>query len=233
MGIIIALTIIIIWASHLFYCLSSVKVDLTNPIFYLHVLLQGYLYTGLFITGHDAMHKTVSRNRIINDSIGWISSLLFAGLSYKRLVKNHFMHHHKPGELDDPDFYTKSQNFFVWWGVFLFRYTTITQLIIMAVAFNILSIWFVQTSIISFWVIPAFLGTFQLFFFGTYLPHKYPHTENMQPHNTRSQKLNHLWAMFSCYFFGYHHEHHERPATPWWKLYKLKEESVKKQLSSF
>lgn len=47
----------------------------------------------------------------------------------------------------------------------------------MAVAFNILKIWFDEFSIIMFWVVPAFLGTFQLFFFGTYLPHKYPHTE--------------------------------------------------------
>jgi beta-carotene/zeaxanthin 4-ketolase len=27
------------------------------------ILLQGYLYTGLFITGHDAMHGTVARNK--------------------------------------------------------------------------------------------------------------------------------------------------------------------------
>jgi len=222
MGIIIAFIIISIWAFHLFYCLAFAEVDFSNPVFYLHIILQGYLYTGLFITGHDAMHGTVSKNKIINKSIGWISTLLFAGLSYNRLIKNHFKHHKNPGEQSDPDFYTKSQNFFVWWSVFLLRYTTITQLLIMAVSFNVLSIWFAQSSLISFWVVPAFLGTFQLFFFGTYLPHKYPHTEKMQPHNSRSQKKNHLLAMLSCYFFGYHHEHHESPATPWWKLYKIK-----------
>jgi beta-carotene ketolase (CrtW type) len=227
MGIVIALVIIFFWAANLFYSLSFVPVNLSNPLFYLHVLLQGYLYTGLFITGHDAMHRTVSRNRKINDAFGWISSLLFAGLSYNRLIKNHFKHHKSPGVDDDPDFYTKSQNFFVWWSVFLYRYTTITQLIFMAAAFNILKIWFDQTAIIFFWIIPAFLGTFQLFFFGTYLPHKYPHLEKMLPHNARSQKRNHLWAMISCYFFGYHYEHHERPATPWWQLYKLKDERLK------
>jgi beta-carotene ketolase (CrtW type) len=199
-----------------------VNVDFTNPVFYLHILLQGYLYTGLFITAHDAMHGTVSKNKFINKSIGSISTLLFAGLSYNKLIKNHFKHHKNPGEEEDPDFYTKSQNFFIWWGTFLWRYTTITQLIIMAVAFNLLKIWFDEVSIIVFWIVPAFLGTFQLFFFGTYLPHKYPHTENMQPHKARTQKRNHLWAMLSCYFFGYHFEHHESPGTPWWKLYKMK-----------
>ena len=222
MGIIIALIIISIWASHLFYTLLYVSVDFTNPVFYLHILLQGYLYTGLFITAHDAMHGTVSKNKIINNVFGWISTLLFAGLSYSKLIKNHFKHHKSPGEEADPDFYTKSQNFFIWWGTFLWRYTTITQLIIMAVAFNILKIWFDEDSIIVFWIVPAFLGTFQLFFFGTYLPHKYPHTENMQPHKARTQKRNHIWAMLSCYFFGYHYEHHESPKTPWWKLYKMK-----------
>ncbi len=58
----------------------------------------------------------------------------------------------------------------------------------MAVAFNILKIWFDEFSIIMFWVIPAFLETFQLFFFGTYLPHKYPHTKNMQLYKARTQK---------------------------------------------
>jgi beta-carotene ketolase (CrtW type) len=223
MGIIIAFIIISIWASHLFYSLLYVSADFTNPVFYLHILLQGYLYTGLFITAHDAMHGTVSKNKFINKSIGSISTLLFAGLSYNKLIKNHFKHHKNPGEEEDPDFYTKSQNFFIWWGTFLWRYTTITQLIIMAVVFNVLKIWFDEISIIVFWVVPAFLGTFQLFFFGTYLPHKYPHTDKMQPHKARTQKRNHLWAMLSCYFFGYHYEHHESPRTPWWRLYKLKE----------
>jgi beta-carotene ketolase (CrtW type) len=222
MGILIAFIIIGIWASHLLFSLFYVNVDFTNPFFYLHVLLQGYLYTGLFITAHDAMHGTVSKNRFINKSIGSISTLLFAGLSYNKLIKNHFKHHKNPGEEADPDFYTKSQNFFIWWGTFLWRYTTITQLIIMAIVFNVLKIWFNEISIILFWIIPAFLGTFQLFFFGTYLPHKYPHTEKMQPHKARTQKRNHLWAMLSCYFFGYHYEHHESPKTPWWKLYKMK-----------
>ena len=96
MGILIALIIISIWASHLFFSLLYVNVDFTNAVFYLHILLQGYLYTGLFITAHDAMHGTVSKNKIINNVFGWISTLLFAGLSYSKLIKNHFKHHKNP-----------------------------------------------------------------------------------------------------------------------------------------
>ena len=222
MGVFIALLIITMWLLHLLYILNFVDVSFSSPFLYLHIILQAYLYTGLFITGHDAMHGTISKNKSINKTIGMISTFLFAGLSYNRLIKNHFQHHNHPGEENDPDFYAKSQSFFVWWGIFMIRYTTITQLIIMAVAFNILKIWFSDLTLIMFWIIPAFLGTLQLFFFGTYLPHRYPHTQTMLPHNARTQKKNHLWAMLSCYFFGYHHEHHESPRTPWWQLYKMK-----------
>uniref|UniRef100_A0A7V3E5U6 Fatty acid desaturase n=1 Tax=Ignavibacterium album TaxID=591197 RepID=A0A7V3E5U6_9BACT len=222
MGVIIGCLIILLWFFHLYYILNYVPVNFTSPVFYLHILIQAYLYTGLFITGHDAMHRTVSKNRFVNDWIGRIATFLFAGMSYKRLIKNHFMHHKFPGEGKDPDFNTHTQNFFLWWLIFLYRYTTLVQLIIMAITFNLLKIRFKEISVWMFWVIPAFLGTFQLFYFGTYLPHKKPHTEEMQPHNARTLRKNHLIAMLTCYFFGYHHEHHESPGTPWWKLYQLK-----------
>lgn len=223
MGLAIAISIIVIWFAHLFYILTSVQVNFTSTIFYFHVLLQGYLYTGLFITAHDAMHGTVlPKNKIANKIVGYIATFLFAGMSYSRLIKNHMKHHKHPGTEDDPDFFTNSQNFFVWWGSFLFRYTTILQLVVMGVAYNLLKIWIPEIKLWFFWIIPAILGTFQLFFFGTYLPHRKPHDHSMEPHKARTQKKNHLWAMLSCYFFGYHFEHHDSPGTPWWKLYKSK-----------
>lgn len=226
MGIIIALTIILVWSAHLYYSLVLITIDFSNPLIYLHILLQGYLYTGLFITGHDAMHKTVSKNRTVNNMIGGLSTILFAGLSYKRLIKNHMKHHKSPATEDDPDYFVKSQNFFLWYGTFMLRYATITQLVYMAVLYNILKIWINEVNIILFWVTPAFLGSLQLFYFGTYLPHRKPHTEKMEPHKARTQTKNHLWAMFSCYFFGYHFEHHDSPHTSWWKLYQTKQNII-------
>ncbi len=223
MGVLIAISIMILWFAHLFYVLTAVEVNFASPLFYLHLFIQAYLYTGLFITAHDAMHKTVSRKRWLNKSIGYAASFLFAGMSYNRLIKNHFDHHRYPGSDKDPDFNVKSQNFFIWWGTFMVRYTTVLQLVVMGAAYNILKIWVPEINLWFFWVIPAFLGTLQLFYFGTYLPHKYPHDHNMEPHNARTQNKNHLWAMLSCYFFGYHFEHHDSPSTPWWKLYQIKE----------
>ncbi|MFZ5430080.1 MAG: fatty acid desaturase [Bacteroidota bacterium] len=222
MGLLVALTVYMLWLGHLIYILTSVDVNPLSPWFYLHILVQGYFYTGLFITGHDAMHGTVTGNRRINDLVGWISTLSFAFMSYDRLRKNHYLHHRFPGTEKDPDFNTRSNNFYIWWFRFMVRYTTWWQLLLMAVTFNILKIWFNEWVLVFFWIIPAFLGTFQLFFFGTYLPHKRPHEEHMGIHKARTQKKNHVWAMLSCYFFGYHLEHHEKPTVPWWKLYTVK-----------
>jgi beta-carotene ketolase (CrtW type) len=222
MAILIALFIISAWLIHLAYCLVYLNVNFSDPLFYLNIFIQAYLFTGLFITAHDSMHGTISKNKKLNKLIGQLSAFLFAGMSYNRLIKNHMLHHKFPGMDKDPDFSFGTQNFFLWWGLFLRRYTTLPQILLMAIIFNILKIRFNEMNILMFWVLPAFLSTFQLFFFGTYLPHKKPHLHNMLPHNARTQKKNHLWAMLSCYFFGYHFEHHENPGTPWWQLYKTK-----------
>ena len=222
MGLLISLLVMTLWLLHLVFMFEYLTVDFTSIWFYFHIFLQGYLYTGLFITAHDAMHGTVSSNLTLNKTIGRISTFLFAALSYKKLLKNHKLHHQFPGTEKDPDFNIQSQNFFIWWVSFLFRYATIVQIIIMGIIFNLLKIRYSEISIWLFLVLPSFLGSLQLFFFGTYLPHRKPHSENMKPHNARTQRKNHLWAMISCYFFGYHFEHHELPHLPWWKLYQVK-----------
>jgi beta-carotene/zeaxanthin 4-ketolase len=222
MGEIIAVAILLVWAGHLFYLLLFAEVDYLSPLFYFHILLQTYLFTGLFITGHDAMHGVVSRNRFINQAIGCTVVFLYAGMWYKKMIRNHGMHHMYPATEKDPDYSTGSQNFFAWWFRFMVHYVTWIQLVIMALLYNILAIWFADSSIIFFWVIPAVLSTFQLFYFGTFIPHRTPHTGLMGPHKARTLRKSHFWAMISCYFFGYHREHHESPMTPWWQLYKLK-----------
>jgi beta-carotene/zeaxanthin 4-ketolase len=221
MGILIALIIFAAWTSHLYYSLAFVTVDFSSPLLYLHIFLQTYLFTGLFITAHDAIHGTVSSSAKLNKYIINTASFLFAGLSPSKLIKNHHLHHSFPGSDKDPD-YSSSPNFFVWWFSFLKKYTSWSQLIIMAVSFNILKFFFAEINLWLLWIIPSVLSTFQLFYFGTYRPHKTPHTDSMQPHNARSQNKNHLWGMLSCYFFGYHYEHHQYPHTPWWKLYSKK-----------
>jgi beta-carotene ketolase (CrtW type) len=222
MGFLIAILIVGLWLAHLVYLLVFVDVSFSSPMMLVHIAIQTYLYTGLFITAHDSMHRLVSSNRILNNGIGRLSTWLFAALSYSQLLRKHQLHHQFPGEENDPDFCVKSQNFFRWWFSFMVNYISFWQFVILAVVFNVLQLWVGQLNLILFWILPSILATFQLFYFGTYAPHRLPHKESMLPHNARTQKRSHLWAMISCYFFGYHYEHHEWPGIPWWRLYQTK-----------
>lgn len=211
-----------LWLGNLVYSLLHVDPDPASVWFWLHFLIQIYLYTGLFITAHDAMHGQVARNRKVNNAAGHVATMLYAFLSFRILSKKHYQHHRFPGTEKDPDFSSDSNNFFVWWFKFMMNYIRWWQILLMAVTFNILLLEFNEIQLLAYWVIPVILSTFQLFYFGTYRPHRKPFVKEMEPHNSRSQTRNHVWAMLSCYFFGYHWEHHESPATPWWKLYKVK-----------
>ena len=223
-GVPLALSIIGAWAGHLAWGLTADGLSWASPVAWLHIALQAHLCTGLFITGHDAMHGTVGRRRWVNTAVGTVACFLFAGLSYRRLVVNHRAHHADPTGEHDPDFSTRFRSFWPWLGTFMVRYTTVPQIIVMAVQFNLLK-WLgvPEWRLWAFWVVPAVLGTLQLFYFGTYRPHRRPDTPDMAPHHARTQPRNHLWALLSCYFFGYHWEHHESPSTPWWALWRMKD----------
>lgn len=215
-GVIIAFIIIASWASSLIFLLNS-NFSFNNPLTYFFVLLQMHLYTGLFITAHDAMHGTVSTSPKLNYSIGQLCTALYAAFSFNKLHKKHHEHHRHVHSESDPDYH--EGNFFSWYFKFMKEYISVWQLILMAVAFNILKIWVSQTNLLLFWVLPALLSTLQLFYFGTWLPH---HGEHDNQHHSRTQKKNHVLAFLSCYFFGYHFEHHDAPALPWWQLWKAK-----------
>jgi beta-carotene/zeaxanthin 4-ketolase len=223
-GVLIALAVLGAWSGHLLWLLVGAELSPSSPWTYLHIAAQAWLSTGLFITGHDAMHRAVSPRRWVNELVGTVSCFLFAGLSYRRLVVNHRAHHAHPTGAEDPDFSTLTQAFWSWFAIFMVRYTTWSQLLVMATKFNLLLLLGVgQWRILAVWVAPALLGTVQLFYFGTFLPHRRPHTPEMAPHHARSLPRNHPWALLSCYFFGYHWEHHESPSTPWWRLWRLRD----------
>lgn len=218
LGIVIALIIISFWSISL-ALLLNIKVDFKSPITYIFILLQTHLYTGLFITAHDAMHGVVSENKRLNHFIGFICSNLFAFNNYSKLYSKHHLHHEYPVSEKDPDYYKGS--FFSWYFKFVTQYLTILQFILMSILFNIMQLFFKVENIYLYWIIPSILSTFQLFYFGTYLPHKGTH-EIENKHKARSQNKNDIWAFISCYFFGYHYEHHAYPYLPWWKLKNVK-----------
>lgn len=216
-GLIIAIAIILLWVSSLVFLLY-LPVDFKNPLVYLGVLLQTHLYTGLFITAHDAMHGVVSSNRKLNHAIGWLAAILFSYNFYWRLFPNHHKHHRHVATEEDPDYHA-SNRFIPWYFSFISSYINIWQILLMAGTYNLLKLFFPVSNLILFWMVPAVLSTLQLFYFGTYLPHKGTHDNR---HHSGTMSSNHLWAFLTCYFFGYHFEHHEAPNTPWWRLWRTK-----------
>lgn len=221
-GVLAAGLIIAAWASLLTYLLAFYRPNWHSPAPYLLLLLQTHLYTGLYITGHDAMHGLVSQHKRLNNAIGTVATLLFAYNWFPGQLPKHHRHHHHVGTNDDPDFHPAGHPGFLPWLLrFAWNYVTWWQILLMAATYNVLKIWFPQASVIAFWMVPAVLATLQLFFFGTYLPHRGEHEPNNQ-HKSRSQLPHHIWAFVSCYFFGYHYEHHDQPYLPWWRLWQTK-----------
>ncbi|MBC8111582.1 MAG: fatty acid desaturase [Verrucomicrobia bacterium] len=220
-GVWIAAVIILFWIS-LLIILLNFPIDFKSPLTYLFVLLQTHLYTGLFITAHDAMHGVVApQNLQLNTFVGRLCSTLFMFNAYKKLFPKHHEHHKFVATEQDPDYHTGG--FFVWYFHFVKQYLTVWQFVGAAITFNVLKIWLPQENLILYWIVPSVLSTLQLFYFGTYLPHQGEHDNK---HFSKSQSKNHLWAFVSCYFFGYHYEHHDSPGTPWWLLYKEKEKNL-------
>ncbi len=186
------------------------------------LLVQTFLYTGLFIVAHDALHGSIAPGRPhINDAIGALCAWLYASFSFERLRAEHRRHHAHPGTADDPDFHDGRHPGFVRWYVHFFRsYFSVWQILANTVAFQL---WYRVAGIpvedlIGFWVVPSLLSTLQLFFFGTFLPHREPPGGHVDGHRARSNDLPEWASFLTCYHFGYHWEHHAYPQLPWWRL---------------
>ncbi len=218
-GTIIGISIIVFWFISLVLLLNW-QFNYANPAVYFLILLQTHLYTGLFITAHDSMHGTVSKNKTVNKILGWITSILFAFNFYDFLFEKHHEHHKYVASDKDPD-YHESGKLGIWYWNFIKRYTNLKQLVLMGTTLTVLSFIFAIENVLLFWMLPSILATFQLFYFGTYIPHKNGHEHNNK-HNAKTQNKNHFWAFITCYFFGYHYEHHDAPGVPWWRLWKMK-----------
>jgi beta-carotene ketolase (CrtW type) len=219
LGLPIGLTILAAWSASLVLNLLY-PFSWTEATTFLRILVQAHLYTGLFITAHDAMHGTVHPRKSINHAVGRIAALLFIFNPYDKLRRKHYQHHAHPVTQDDPDYHEGSLP--RWYLSFLLEYVSWKQILAAAVTYNLLKLAVSADALVAFWIVPSFLSTLQLFYFGTYLPHK-PKPPHANRHQSRSQALNHVLSFLKCYHFGYHYEHHDRPELPWWILPKQKE----------
>lgn len=190
-----------------------------------HIFFQTFLTTGLFVTVHDAIHGLVCPAQDkLNRLLGICFATAYAGLSYGQLSQNHWLHHRAPMTSADPDAQPgEHPGFWSWYFKFLGEYWGVQpfcRLALLLLAFVVL----LQAPWLRlglFWALPLFLSSLQLFFFGTYQPHRRGQRRSVSASCAPSCPLPWLVSWVTCYHFSYHQEHHDHVTVPWWALPSL------------
>ena len=194
----------------------------TAPIALVLAALQCWLFVGVFIVAHDAMHGSLAPGRPrLNSAIGATLLFLYAGFSWTKLRDAHFAHHRHAGTAQDPDFCADHPRaFWPWYATFLKRYFGIGSVLFVTGVFWLYHLAFDVGvgKMLLFYAVPSIGSSLQLFYFGTFRPHRHGQDGFVDRHNARSDSFGPLASLASCFHFGYHHEHHCHPDTPWWAL---------------
>ena len=181
-----------------------------------------WLNVGLFILAHDCMHRSLAPGRpALNSWIGRLALALYAGFSFDRLRPKHFEHHRRPGTADDPDFSSDHpRHFWRWYWTFFRQYFGAREWAVLTAitAAYLLLLGAPLANLLVFWAVPAIISSLQLFYFGTYLPHREEDSAFDDDHRARTNDFGWLASLLTCFHFGYHLEHHRAPHLPWWRL---------------
>lgn len=219
-SLIIACVILSLWLINL---ISSLTLESRSiPLIVFQTYLQSLLFVGIFVTSHDSMHGLIEPySKKWNRRIGVLCSFLFAGFRYSFLKKNHLKHHLMPAQPGDPDYTNKkTESFFGWLLSFMKYYFSLREFLILHIHVGLVfwiggfEIW----KIFVCFAIPSWVASLQLFYFGTYLPHRGFKQKSSDKHNSRSNEYNTIISFFTCFHFGYHNEHHKYPYLAWWRL---------------
>lgn len=201
------------------------------------IFLRTFLHTGLFVITHDAIHgSAVPQNSDLNNFLGKLAISLYAFLPYKMLKNQHFLHHKCPTSSQDPDYHEGiKSNLCNWYLSFMRTYLKGRRVLIVLSGVSIISLLALKflsvepINLLLFWLIPLILSSMQLFYFGTYLPHKRTVTRDKTKHCATSTQFSTFWSFLTCYHFGYHLEHHTYPSLPWHALPNRRRTSLAQQ----
>lgn len=222
-GLTLAALLVVAWlAVHVFGVFFYRPTVATLVVAPALIALQCWLNVGLFIVAHDAMHGSLAPfHASTNRWVGRLCLFLYAGFSFDRLIGKHFAHHSHSGTADDPDFHADGpRGFWPWYVTFFRRYFGLREFAFLSFAILLYAVALraPPLNMALFWGVPAILSSMQLFYFGTYLPHRHEDEPFADDHRARSNEFSWIGSLLSCFHFGYHHEHHEHPFLPWWRL---------------
>ncbi len=230
-GLALAALIFCVWLSVHLWAMLSFRIDSANWWLVPAVFaLQCWLSVGMFIVAHDAMHGSLCPANVrLGESVGSVLLFLYAGFGWRRMRDAHFDHHRYAGTDRDPDFnHENSVDFWPWYFLFLKRYFGIGSIVWVWTV--VLTYYFVMDvppqNIALLYGFPAIASSLQLFYFGTYRPHRTEALTFVDRHQARSNNYGTVRSLLTCFHFGYHHVHHLAPATPWWALPALHRKQV-------
>ncbi|TAD76006.1 MAG: beta-carotene ketolase [Sphingomonadales bacterium] len=226
-GLVLGLAIAGSWLTLHAYGMFVFELTWSNwPLALVMAAVQCWLSVGVFIVCHDAMHGSlVPGQPKLNSAVGAVLLALYAGFAWKQLRDAHFDHHKLAGQAGDPDFDEHHpDDFWRWYATFFRRYFGWRSLLfvhsVVGIYWLVIGIPMVQ--IVMLYGLPALGSSLQLFYFGTFRPHRHLRGEDATAfadrHNTRSEDFGTLASLATCFHFGYHLEHHRRPDVPWWAL---------------
>lgn len=236
-GVAVALLIISVWAVSFYAAFSAGAAAIGLVGCVLLIPWFSFLYTGLFVTGHDAMHQTIApAHPKINRALGELALFLYGFIPYNKMYEAHTAHHRFPASHHDPDFHDgQHRHPILWYFRFMRSYWTLRQTVSIIVIYNGLYrvMGVPETTLLAFWAIPSLLSSVQLFYFGTYLVHR----RQADTYTTSLCANSHYWpslvSLVTCYHFGYHQEHHAMPDVPWWQLPQVKFETSRQGQTCF
>jgi len=236
------LAVLLVWAASFAWLLASDLQTWSAPALILVVVFRALVQSGLFIVGHDAMHRTLLAGQPrANDCLGQLVLTLYALLPWRRCRLNHLRHHRAPGSPLDPDFHGGT-GLAGWFRRFLGAYLSWPRLLVLVSAWCLLtyrltligdSPWpQAAIRVLVAWILPLLLSALQLFVVGTVLPHRRGEACGNR-HRAESLALPPWLSLLACYHFGYHWEHHEYPQVPWFGLAWVRRQHLERlQLSS-
>lgn len=222
-SLIYAATVISAWICTHIYALWFLDA-LNRPGLGLAILLwQSWLSVGLFVTGHDCMHGSLAPgNPKLNRVVGELVLRLYFLFDYSKLYRMHHLHHKFAGTARDPDFDANHpSSFALWYSTFMITYVDLAffcRVGAMVCVYTTLlgSRW---PYVFVYYAFPALLSSLQLFYFGTFLPHRVdPEQPFDDDSRSRSSHFPQWLSLLTCFHFGYHSEHHNYPQVPWWSL---------------
>ncbi len=220
-SLLVALLIILFWGVTISFSLMADLTNLNFLVIIFFIFLQTFFNTGLFIVAHDGMHSILFlHNQSLNDTIARLALILYAGLSFEDLKEKHYLHHRFTGTSLDPDFHEYNPNFCFWYLRFMRKYVSFLNLCRLAlfilIIVNLFHIHWLN--LLLFWALPLIFSSLQLFFFGTFFPHRHHQNNQDSLGAIETLHLPLLLSLITCYHFSYHQEHHRYPFIPWWQL---------------